>query len=104
MGDHDGLELVITIVRNAQFEREVLIYNIMLLHFSQLNADRLAMAPKESAAMVKSMFEASGKVSTVPAKTPDGQTVDVTTNEPNAISDAIRRFQLEHGLAGAGKN
>ena len=31
----------------ARFEKEVLIYNIMLLRFSQRNADRLAMAPKE---------------------------------------------------------
>jgi len=80
-------------------EREVLIYNIMLLRFSQLNADRLAMAPKETAALVKSMSEASGKVSTVPTKTPDGRTIDATPNEPNPVSEAIRRFQLERGIA-----
>lgn len=88
-----------TAALKTRFEREVLIYNIMLLWFSQRNADRLAMAPKESAALVKSMSEAMGKISTVPVKAPDGREIDVTPNEPNPVSEAIRRFQLERGIA-----
>jgi hypothetical protein len=90
-----------TAALKARFEREVLIYNIMLLRFSQLNADRLAMAPKEAAAMVKSMTEASGKVSAspVPVITPDGRVIDATPNEPNPVSEAIRLFQRERGIA-----
>jgi hypothetical protein len=48
----------------AMLEKELLVYNIMLMRFSQRNADRLAMAPKETAALVKSMTEATRKIST----------------------------------------
>lgn len=90
-----------TAALKARFEREVLIYYIMLLRFSQLNADRLAMSPKESAALVKSMSEASAKVSAspIPVITPDGRMVDISPNEPNPVSEAIRLFQLGRGIA-----
>ncbi len=88
-----------TAALKAMFEKELLVYNIMLMRFSQLNADRLAMAPKEAAAMVKSMTEASGKISSVPVIMPDGKIVDISPTEPNPASEAIRRFQLERGIA-----
>ena len=88
-----------TAALKAMFEKELLVYNIMLMRFSQLNADRLAMAPKEAAAMVKSMTEASGKISSVPVIMPDGKIVDISPTEPNPVSEAIRRFQLERGIA-----
>jgi hypothetical protein len=81
------------------FEKEVLIYSIMLMRFSQRNADRLAMAPKDSAAMVKSMTEATNKVTTIPVVTPDGRVIDVTPNEQNEVSNAINLFLKQEGLA-----
>jgi hypothetical protein len=96
-------------------EKELLVYNIMLMRFSQRKADRLAMAPKETAALIKSMSGATGKISAAPILVirPDGRTIDVT---PNQVVDdidaffrkegveAIGRFQLDQSAAGAGKN
>ena len=62
------------------------------MRFSQRNADRLAMAPKDPAAMVKSMTEATNKVTTIPVLTPDGRMIDVTPNEQNEVSNAINLF------------
>jgi hypothetical protein len=81
------------------FEKEVLIYSIMLMRFSQRNADRLAMEPKDSAAMVKSMTEATNKVTTIPVLTPDGRMIDVTPNEQNEVSNAINLFLKQEGVA-----
>jgi hypothetical protein len=79
------------------FEKEVLIYNAMLMRFSQLNADRLAMAPKETAALIKSMTEATSKItaSSIPVVTPDGRTIDVA---PNQVVDAIDAFFRAEGI------
>jgi len=94
-------------------EKELLVYNTMLMRFSQRKADRLAMAPKETAALVKSMSGATGKAAPIPVITPDGRMIDVT---PNQVVDdidaffrkegaaAIGRFQLDQSIAGAGKN
>ena len=83
----------------ARFECEVLIYNIMLLRFSRLSADRLAMAPKDASAMVKSMTEASGKITALPVITPDGRRIDITPNEQNEVSNAISLFLKQEGIA-----
>ena len=74
-------------------EKELLVYNIMLMRFSQRKADRLAMAPKETAALVKSMSGATGKISAapIPIVTPDGRMIDVT---PNQVVDDIRTRPL----------
>jgi hypothetical protein len=96
-------------------EKELLVYNIMLMRFSQRKADQLAMAPKKTAALVKSMSGATGKISAtpIPVITPDGRIIDVT---PNQVVDdigaffrkegaaAIGRFQLDQSVAGSGKN
>jgi hypothetical protein len=79
------------------FEKEVLIFNAMLMRVSQRNADRLALVPKDSAAMVKSMIEATSKISAgpIPVITPDGRMIDVT---PNEVVDAIDAFFRAEGI------
>jgi hypothetical protein len=59
----------------------------------------LAMAPKDSAAMVKSMTEATNKVTTIPVIKPDGRVIDVTPNEQNEVANAINLFLKREGLA-----
>jgi hypothetical protein len=82
-------------------EKELLVYNIMLMRFSQRKADRLAMAPKASAAMVKSMSDAtkSAAGTTIPVTMPDGRIIDVTPNEQNEVSNAINLFLKREGIA-----
>jgi hypothetical protein len=79
------------------FEKEVLVYNIMLMRFSQRIADRLAMAPKETALLVKAMIEATSKISVtpIPVSTPDGRTIDVA---PNEVVDAIDAYFRAEGI------
>jgi hypothetical protein len=79
-------------------EKELLVYNIMVMRFSQRSADRLAMAPKETAALVKSMSDATGKISssTIPVIKPDGRRIiDVT---PNQVVDDIDAFLRKEGV------
>jgi hypothetical protein len=86
-----------------RFEKEVLIYNIMLLRFSRRNADRLAMAPKETAALVKSMSDATGKISSspIPVITPDGRMID---GAPNHVVDDIDAFFRKESAEAIRKN
>jgi hypothetical protein len=80
-------------------EKELLVYNIMLMRFSQRKADRLAMAPKETAALVKAMSEANGKIIPFPVIMPDGQIIDITPNEQNEVCDAIDLYLKQEGIA-----
>jgi hypothetical protein len=79
-------------------EKELLVYNIMLMRVSQRKADRLAMAPKETAALVKSMA-ATGKISAapIPVITPDGRMIDVTLNQ--VVDDIDAFFRKENAEA-----
>jgi hypothetical protein len=83
-------------------EKELLVYNIMLMRFSQRKADRLAMAPKETAALVKSISGATGKISaaSIPVITPDGRMIDVA---PNQVVDDIDAFFRKEGAAAIGR-
>jgi hypothetical protein len=83
-------------------EKELLVYNIMLMRFSQRKADRLAMAPKETAALVKSMSGATGKISAapIPVITPDGRMIDVA---PNQVVDDIDAFFRREGAEAIGR-
>jgi len=87
-------------------EKELLVYNIMLMRFSQRKADQLAMAPRKSAAMVKSMFDATKGAmgSAIPVIMPDGRIIDVTPNEQNEVSSAIDLFLKKEGVASVGKH
>ena len=67
----------------------------MLMRFSQRKADRLAMAPKETAALVKSMSGVTGKAAPIPVITPDGRTIDVA---PNEVVDAIDAYFRAEGI------
>lgn len=89
----------------AMMEKERLVYNIMLMRFSQRSADRLAMAPQASAAMVKAMAEADTSISQIPICQPhlnghsNGHMIDVTPNEQNEVSNAIGLFLKQEGVA-----
>jgi hypothetical protein len=78
-------------------EKERLVYSIMLMRFSQRNADRLAMAPKETAVLVKAMTQATSTISVtpIPVITPDGRTIDVA---PNEVVDAIDAYFRAEGI------
>jgi hypothetical protein len=94
------LQLLDTAALKMLLDKELVIYNVMLLRFSQRKSDKLAMVPKDSAALVKAMFEANGKVVPLPVIMPDGQMIDVTPNEQNPVSEAIQQFiQRERGIA-----
>jgi hypothetical protein len=84
-------------------EKELLVYNIMLMRFSQRKADRLAMAPKETAALVKSMSGATGKISAaaIPVITPDGRMIDIA---PNQVVDDIDAFFRKEATQAIRKN
>jgi hypothetical protein len=84
-------------------EKELLVYNIMLMRFSQRKADRLAMAPKETAALVRSISGAAGKISAapIPVITPDGRMIDVA---PNQVVDDIEAFLRKESAAAIRKN
>jgi len=82
-------------------EKELLVYNIMLMRFSQRKADRLAMAPKETAALVKSMSGATGKAASIPVITPDGRMIDVA---PNQVVDDIDAFFRKESAEAIRKN
>jgi hypothetical protein len=81
----------------GMLEKELLIYSIMLMRFSQRNADRLAMAPKETAVLVKAMTQATSTISVtpIPVITPDGRTIDVA---PNEVVDAIDAYFRAEGI------
>lgn len=84
----------------AMMEKERLIYNIMLMRFSQRSADRLAMAPQASAALVKAMSEAEVSIPHIPTGLlPDSKWIDVTPNEQNEVSSAIDLFLKQEGVA-----
>ena len=80
----------------AMLDKERLVCNIMLLRFSQRKADLLAMIPKDTAALVKSMAEAQVSIPMVPA---DRTLIDVTPNEQNEVSNAIDMFLKREDVA-----
>jgi hypothetical protein len=83
-------------------EKELLVYNIMLMRFSQRKADQLAMVPKETAALVRSMSGATGKISAapIPVIMPDGRMIDVA---PSQVVDDIDAFFRNEGVAAIGR-
>lgn len=88
----------------AMMEKERLVYNIMLMRFSQRSADKLALAPQASAALVKAMSEADLPISYIPTQPQlmnghNGHTIDVTPNEQNEVSNAINMFLKQEGAA-----
>ena len=96
-------------------EKELLVYDIMLMRFSQRKADRLAMAPKETAVLVKAMTQATSTISVtpIPVITPDGRMIDLAPNQVvdhidaffrKEGAEAIGRFPLGQSVAGASKN
>jgi hypothetical protein len=91
------LQLLDTAALKTMLDKELMIYNIMLMRFSQRKSDKLAMIPKDSAALVKSMSGATGKISAapIPVITPDGRTIDVM---PNQTVDAIDAYFRAEGI------
>lgn len=81
----------------AMMEKERLVYNIMLMRFSQRSADRLAMAPQASSALVKAMSEADVSISHIPTgqvpQLANGHMIDVSPNQTVDDIDAYFRKQ-----------
>lgn len=91
-------------VLKALQESERLVYNIMLLRFSQRIADKLVLIPRDSAALVKSMTEADESLSAVPAANLPGngdnaKLIEATANPPNPVSEGIAAFKKRHAAA-----
>jgi hypothetical protein len=91
-----------TAALKIMLEKELLVHNIMLMRFSQRRADRLAMAPKETAALVKSMSGATGKISAAPIPV-NGRTIDVPA-APNQVVDDIDAFFRKENAEAMRKN
>lgn len=87
----------------ALMEKERLIYNIMVMRFSQRSADKLALAPQASAVLIKAMAEADVSISHIPvghlSQLANGHLIDITPNEQNEVSSAIGLFLKQEGVA-----
>lgn len=84
------------------FEKERMMYNIMLLRQAQRKSDKLVLIPRDSAAFVVAMTDASESLPTVaPGQLPgDGaKLIEASVNPPNPVSDAIALFKKRTGVA-----
>lgn len=84
--------------------KENLIYNIMLLRYSQRKVEALALIPKDSAVMVGAMTEAAASMpelaaSKLPQTNGNGAMIDVTPNEQNEVAAAISAFRKRESVA-----
>lgn len=84
----------------ALLEVERLKYNIMMLRAATRKADKLVLIPKDSAAFVVAMTDASSSLSAIaPGQLPAGQPgdnaklIDATANPPNPVAEAIASFK-----------
>lgn len=84
----------------AVLEKERMIYNILMLRYSQRNANKLVLVPGDSAKFVVAMTDAAGSTSTVAPGIVPGDNATLIENPPqasNPVSDAIALFKQRQG-------